>query len=199
MLGRNRPRGGLPGRRPCGVDHRLRSCSSRSWRSHGLPGRGRGLRAPRHPGGALVQLVELDTGRSDPSVVNAFPRCVTREGNRPAQEAAVARLPARWADAMARHRARSPTATLRLTRRVGSRGRTPPLRPDRPGPARSSTQLPDLAACLSCAATSWPGSPDPTTAGSSGPSACRRAPWGPAWSRAKAPARSGTSTAAGRT
>ena len=46
----------------------------------------------------LVQLVEL-VRDGTPRVVNMFPRCVTQEGNRNAQERALERVPAAWAAA----------------------------------------------------------------------------------------------------
>ena len=181
---------GLPRRRPRRDHHglgRLRALR----RSARDPGRRRGFRAARHSCGARpARSSSCCEGRA--AVENMYPRCVTREGNGPAQEKlwkVFRPTGGQW-----RGIAHVPNGNLRLRDEFAHVD------------ARRRFEI-DLASLLGgCAVATRASvhlrrhhggrSPRPNAARSSARSACPTRRSARAWSRARGRAESGTSTAA---
>ena len=180
----------ISGRRSRRDDHRLRGSSNAFVARHGMPGRGGRLRAARHPRGAGPARRD---GRAiaKPVVVNMFPRCVTRDGNRNAQKQlwrVFRPIGGRW-----RGIAHVPNGNLRLRDEWArsTRGGASRSTPRRCGSARRRRWSGSASA-----ETSWPALRRRPTARCSATRACPTRRSAPAWSAARARAASGTNTAA---
>ena len=184
---------GVHRRRPRRDHHRLGDLRAVRGAHRQAGGRGR-VRAARHPRGDREAHRAHARGR--PEVFNVYPRCVTREGNLPAQRT-LWRVFRPVTGQLARHRRRCRTGTStsgpswrHLDARRRFRIDTAPVRDAARGGRRRAAS----------AARSCSGSPAPTDC-----AALRRRPacpsrrWAPAWCPPRGSAASGTPTAASRT